>query len=100
MGWGRTTEKTDGKQDSLGNEAIAAEPTADQLFQRLKTELHRQVIGVMDLSAVGTMREDQVRVEVRRAAEELCRRSAHLLNLSEREQLVNEVIDETFGLGP
>src|SRR5262249_11128454 len=34
------------------------------------------------------------------AAEELSRRSSDLLSLSEREQLVNEVMDETFGLGP
>ncbi len=39
-------------------------------------------------------------MEVRRAAEELCRHSADLLNLNERERLVNEVLDETFGLGP
>jgi pilus assembly protein CpaF len=54
----------------------------------------------MDLSAIGTMNEEELRLEVRRAAEELCRQSADLLNLSERERLVNEVLDETFGLGP
>ena len=54
----------------------------------------------MDLSAIGTMNEEELRLEVRRAAEELCRQSSDLLNLSERERLVNEVLDETFGLGP
>jgi pilus assembly protein CpaF len=33
-------------------------------------------------------------------ADELCRRSSSLLSLAERERLVNEVLDETFGLGP
>jgi pilus assembly protein CpaF len=46
------------------------------------------------------MDEQELRLEVRRAAEELCRARADLLNLSERERLVNEVLDETFGLGP
>src|SRR5690242_8522334 len=65
-----------------------------------KKELHQQLIAGMDLSAIGTMDEDELRLEVRRAAEELCRQSSDLLSLSEREQLVDEVMDETFGLGP
>ena len=74
--------------------------TAEERFLRHKKELHQQLITGMDLGAIGTMNEEELRVEVRRAAEELCRQSADLLNLSERERLVNEVIDETFGLGP
>jgi pilus assembly protein CpaF len=46
------------------------------------------------------MNETDLRLQARRATEDLCRRSSDLLNLSERERLVNEVLDETFGLGP
>src|SRR5947207_11962351 len=46
------------------------------------------------------MGEDALRFEVRRAAEELCRMGSDLLSLQEQERLVNEVLDETFGLGP
>jgi pilus assembly protein CpaF len=74
--------------------------SAEERFLRHKRDLHRQLITSMDLGAIGTMNEEELRVEVRRAAEDLCRQSADLLNLSERERLVNEVIDETFGLGP
>ena len=54
----------------------------------------------MDLSSIGTMSEEDLRIEVRRAAEELCRLSPEMFSLSDRERLVNEVMDETFGLGP
>jgi len=74
--------------------------TSEERFLRLKKELHQQLITGMDLAAIGTMGEEELRLEVRRAAEELTRLSSDLLNLSERERLVNEVIDETFGLGP
>ena len=74
--------------------------TAEERFLRHKKDLHQQLIIGMNLGAIGTMGEEELRVEVRRAAEDLCRQSANLLNLSERERLVNEVIDETFGLGP
>src|SRR5262245_32226721 len=54
----------------------------------------------MDLSAIGTMSEQELRLEIRRGAEELCRLRSDLLSLSERERLVTELLDETFGLGP
>jgi len=69
-------------------------------FLTIKRQLHQQLITGMDLSMIGTMNEEELRVEVRRAAEELIRHGSDLLNLSERERLVSEVIDETFGLGP
>ena len=36
----------------------------------------------MDLSAIGSMSEDELREEVRRGAEQLCRQSNDLLSLS------------------
>src|SRR5262249_7039352 len=73
---------------------------ADDRFRRLKGQLHRQLIAEMDLSAAGQLSGEELRLQVRRAAEELCLHSTDLLSRSEREQLVNEVLDETFGLGP
>ena len=80
--------------------ANGAAPVAQDHFLLFKKRLHEQLITGMDLSAIGAMSEDELRVEVRRVAEELCRHSADLLNMNERERLVNEVLDETFGLGP
>src|SRR5262245_50506463 len=77
----------------------AALKPEERLLQH-KRDLHQQLIASMDLSAIGTMSEEDLRLEVRRAAEDMCRRSSDLLSLAERERLVNEVIDETFGLGP
>jgi pilus assembly protein CpaF len=78
----------------------SAAPPAEERFLRHKRELHQQLIASMDLSAIGTISEEELRSEVRRNAEDLCRRSPDLLSLNERERLVNEVLDETFGLGP
>ncbi len=75
-------------------------PTSQERFLNYKMQLHEQLITGMDLSAIGTMNEEELRVEIRRAAEDLSRKSADLLNLAERERLVTEVLDETFGLGP
>jgi pilus assembly protein CpaF len=75
-----------------------ARPAEDLV--RLKAQLHRQLIAGMDLAALATLNPDQLRQEVRRVADDLCQRSSSLLNRSERERLVSEVLDETFGLGP
>jgi pilus assembly protein CpaF len=83
------------KTEPLGGEARPAEELA-----RLKAQLHRQLIGGMDLTALATLSREQLRHEVRRVADELCQRSSSLLNRAERERVVNEVLDETFGLGP
>ena len=78
----------------------AAQPSSEDRLLRYKKELHQQLITGMDLSALSTMSEEELRAEVRRGAEELCRQSSDLLSYSERERLISEVLDETFGLGP
>ena len=75
-------------------------PTAEERFLSHKTELHEQLIKSLNLAAIGKMSEDELRHEVRRAAEQWCLVSSDLLGASERDRLVSEVIDETFGLGP
>src|SRR5690606_7669085 len=51
-------------------------------------------------SRLGTMADTELRVEIRTVAERLVQQNSTLLNLQDREKLVNEVVDETFGLGP
>ncbi|MEX2287862.1 MAG: CpaF family protein [Planctomycetaceae bacterium] len=72
----------------------------EKRFRRIKSELHREAITRMDLSTIGMMGEAELRLEVRRAVNDLLRGRRDLLNQSEQERLVEEVIDETFGLGP
>jgi pilus assembly protein CpaF len=69
-------------------------------FRWLKSQLHHQLVAGMDLSLIGKLNAEELRREVRRVADELCQRSSTLLNRAERERLVSEVLDETFGLGP
>src|SRR5437773_6915494 len=89
-GTGSRTDMLDGAGDSRNLEEL----------RRLKSQLHRQLIANMDLSVIGTMNKEQLRMEVRRVADDLCQRSSSLLSRGERERLVTEVLDETFGLGP
>jgi pilus assembly protein CpaF len=69
-------------------------------MHHIKRDLHQQVIGALDLATIGTMREEDLRFEVRRIAERLCHHRTDLLSQREKELLVNDVLDEVFGLGP
>ncbi len=82
------------------NPLLGPATTAEERMLRIKKDLHQKLISELDLSAIGSMGEEELRDEVRRGAEQLCRQSNDLLSLSEREKLVGEVLDETFGIGP
>ena len=82
---------------SEADELAAAEETE---FQRIKSAIHQKVISQIDLSLIGTMNEDDLSLEIRRTAEVNLRELAKPLSLEDRERLVDEVINETFGLGP
>ncbi len=77
-----------------------ASASHDERYLQLKRDLHERLIRSMDLSLLGQMTNDELRLELRHAAEEQCRVGTGLMSLNDRERLVNEVLDETFGLGP
>ncbi len=69
-------------------------------FEELKRRIHGKLVDKLDLNRVGELEGDVLRREIRRVVEHLCDTEDTLLNRNERERLVNEVLDETFGLGP
>ena len=76
------------------------EKTSATEFEELKRRIHGKLVDKLDLSRVGDLEGDVLRREIRLVVEHLCDTEDHLLNRSERERLIDEVLDETFGLGP
>jgi pilus assembly protein CpaF len=69
-------------------------------FDELKQRIHSKLVDKLDLGRVGELEGDALRHEIRLVVEHLCDSEDTLLNRSERDRLVAEVLDETFGLGP
>ncbi len=69
-------------------------------FDKLKTHIHGKLVDKLDLSRLGELEGDTLRREIRLVVEHLCDTENPLLNRSERERLIEEVLDETFGFGP
>lgn len=66
----------------------------------LKVEIHRQLLDLINLSALETMSRAQVESEIGDIVQEQLAKQHHALNLEERRQLVSDVLDELLGLGP
>jgi pilus assembly protein CpaF len=69
-------------------------------FEALKRRIHTKLVDKLDLTRVGELEGDVLRREIRLVVEHLCDTEDTLLNRGERERLIEEVLDETFGLGP
>jgi len=78
--------------------SASAEKEAE--FDKLKQRIHSKLVDKLDLTRVGDLRGDVLRREIRLVIEHLCDTEDTYLNRAERDRLVEEVLDETFGLGP
>jgi pilus assembly protein CpaF len=78
----------------------SAEASKAEEYENLKRRIHGRLVDKLDLNRVGELEGEVLRREIRRVVEHLCDTEDTLLNRNERERLVDEVLDETFGLGP
>jgi len=74
--------------------------SSNKSFDELKRLIHGKLVDKLDLSRVSDLAGDTLRREIRLVVERLCDTENPLLNRMERERLIDEVLDETFGFGP
>ena len=81
-----------------GNQRTNTLPAEE--FEQLKKCIHNKLVERLNLSRVSEIEGDSLRREIRVAVEHLCDAEETLLNRKERERLIQEVLDQTLGLGP
>src|SRR3954466_1766964 len=69
-------------------------------FQKLKTSVHRLLLDSLDLSRIAGLTDDELRADIRRLAESILRGRPDLGAGVDEERLVDELVAESFGLGP
>lgn len=74
--------------------------TSRSELAEIRGRIHRRLLERLNLSNLETLDRDQVTTEIRRVVHELLARETVPLNYDEREELVVQVLDEIFGLGP
>ncbi len=95
--------------DAVKNETRAGEANrasgssrdpSSLLYQELKFSIHRKLLDRINLEAVYATPGDRVRQEIRPAVAKLVNEEKTPLSLGEKDRLIEEVLDEVFGLGP
>jgi len=71
----------------------------DRTFE-LKSEIHRKLIGILNLDKVSSLPKDRLRSEIGRVVERLLEEERVPMTLAEQNRIVEEVLDEVLGLGP
>jgi len=69
-------------------------------YQDLKFTLHRKLLDRINLEILSSMGGDRVRAEIRTAIVKLIDEEKTPLSLVEKERVIEEVLNEVFGLGP
>src|SRR5512146_157490 len=69
-------------------------------YQELKFTLHRKLLDRINLEALSSMAGERVRAEIRAAVAKLVDEEKTPLSLLEKDRLIEEILDEVFGLGP
>ncbi len=82
----------------MANEQNKELPTLE--YSELKSKLHARLLEEIDLDSLTRLDQDKARERISHFILEIVEREKTPLALSEREQLIREILDELFGLGP
>ena len=69
-------------------------------LSKMKLRIHQQLVERLDMQNLKSLPPEVVRGEVRILIRELCQSEKGLINSADQERLMDDVMDETFGLGP
>jgi pilus assembly protein CpaF len=94
------TPQSDALPGELSRLANAVRDSASVQYQDLKFAIHRKLLDRINLEAVHGMPGERIRQEVRPSISKLVSEEKTPLSLLEKERLIEEVLDEVFGLGP
>jgi len=97
-------EKTDwgiGNGNGAGNGTrVSAAETGRTDLLAVKSHIHRKLLERLNLSNLDRLDRDEVMETIRSLVRELLAAESIPLNLEERDELITQVLDEIFGLGP
>ena len=91
------TEKS--KETGWVNRLLNHEESTPE-YQELKFTLHRKLLDRINLEILSSMAGERVRAEVRTAVARLVEDEKTPLSLVEKDRIIEQVLDEVFGLGP
>jgi len=83
----------------LGSRLVRPGSGADRWFE-LKSTVHQKLLNSLTPEQLKTLNKDSVRGQIGMVVEKLVLEEQIPMTLAERERLIEEILDEVFGLGP
>ncbi len=83
-----------------GNSRGSSALDSNSGIAEIKGRIHRKLIGRLNLASLDEVDRDRALGEIRQVIHELLSWETVALNAEEREVLVQQILDEIFGLGP
>jgi len=102
MGGSRLIDRVRGSQGRSAARGAAAGRTGTSTaeFERIKTDLHNELLESLDFEQVGNTPREELQQRLRVTLTERVEARNLPLNRLERERLVEEILDNILGLGP
>src|SRR3954471_11713677 len=72
---------------------------ADRWFE-IKTQVHQKLLNSLTVDQLRDLNKDSVRGQIGAVVEKLIIDQAAPMTMTEREKVIEEILDEVFGLGP
>ena len=69
-------------------------------YIQLKSNVHKKLLNRLNLEALATVDRQRAEAEIRTLVFELMAEEATPVSMAEREQILSDILDEVFGLGP
>jgi len=85
----------------MGSSRVLARPkSAAERWLDIKSMVHQKLLSSMDTDTLKTINKERVRGEIGLTVEKLVLDEGIPMTLAERERMIEEILDEVFGLGP
>jgi pilus assembly protein CpaF len=83
-----------------GISPATAPAPGEERYLGLKTRVHQKLLSVLNMDALKAASRQGLRSEVQNVVERILREDRLPISMVERNRLVEEILDEVFGLGP
>src|SRR5947207_5069644 len=84
----------------MGSRTIARSGSGSDRWFEIKTRIHSKLLNSLSPDQLRTLNKDGVREQIGNVVERLVTDESIPMTVAERERLIEEVLDEVFGLGP
>ena len=84
----------------MGTRTIVRPGSGSDRWFEIKSKIHHKLLNSLNPEQLRTLNKESVRIQIGTVVERLVADEGIPMTLAERERVIEEILDEVFGLGP